>query len=411
MSTSACNNEQWAKRQLAVMPWGSSTCSKAAKYGPEEPNVIVRGKGCRVWDADGREFIDFRNGLGPVTLGYAFPEVNKAMMEQMEHGSLYGHPHTLECEVAEMLAEVIPCAQKVRFLKTGGEAVAACIRLARAYTNRDRIIQVGYNGWLNSLAVGGLSLPGVASSAGPRGVPEALSRLHHGAVWGKLEQVERYFEEYPQQIAAVVISAGYPDMELGKTYLPALQELVHRNGALLVFDEIVTGFRITIGGVQEHFKVTPDLAVFAKGIANGMPLSTYCGRAEVMDLLQEVIVSSTYGGEAVTLAAARACIEFYKNHGVIEHLWRVGEMMWSGANKLFEKHKLPLRMKGFWPCATITAQPEAPRELMPKFFRAAYTNRVSLYGTNYVNFSHKPADVQEALERLNRACEQVAKQG
>jgi len=96
---------------------------------------------------------------------------------------------------------------------------------------------------------------------------------------------------------------------------------------------------------------------------------------------------------------------------VIEHLWRVGEMMWSGANKLFEKHKLPLRMKGFWPCATITAQPEAPRELMPKFFRAAYTNRVSLYGTNYVNFSHKPADVQEALERLNRACEQVAKQG
>jgi len=154
------SNQEWYERLQQVMPFGSSTCSKKAQYLPDEPSVIVRGKGCRVWDAEGREFIDFRNSLGPITLGYRFSAVDDAIREQLDNGIIFGHPHPLECEVAEMLCEVVPCAEQARFLKTGGEAMAACIRLARAFTGRDHVIQIGYNGWINSLASGARVLPG-----------------------------------------------------------------------------------------------------------------------------------------------------------------------------------------------------------------------------------------------------------
>ncbi len=136
-------NQGWLDRLQRVMPFGSSTCSKKAMYPPDEPSVIMKGRGCRVWDADGREFIDFRNALGPITLGYRFPAVDRAIRNQLRSGIIFGHPHPLECEVAEMLCEVIPCAEQARFLKTGGEAIAACIRLARHSTGREHVIQIG----------------------------------------------------------------------------------------------------------------------------------------------------------------------------------------------------------------------------------------------------------------------------
>ncbi len=408
MSSPMTCNQEWRDRQRAVMPWGTSTCSKAARYMPEEPAALVRGKGCRVWDVDGREFIDFRNGLGPVTLGYAFPEVNEAITAQLADGIVYGHPHCLECEVAELLVEVIPCAEQVRFLKTGGEALAACIRMARAYTGREHIVQIGYNGWLNALGAGGLALPSLAASpTPPRGVPGELSRLHHTVGWGKLDEAERVFAQMPGEIAAVVVAAGYRDMDLGETFLPGLRNLTEEHGALLIHDEIVTGFRIALAGAQEYFGVRPDLAVFAKGVANGMPLSVYGGRAEIMNVLNEVIISSTYGGEALSLAAAQATIAVYRRENVVAHLWHMGEQMWGGLNRLFERHGLPIRMKGFWPCAQLCPPEGAPPDIMERFFRAAYRNGVSLYGVNYMNFSHREADVAEALQRLDQACESL----
>jgi glutamate-1-semialdehyde 2,1-aminomutase len=397
------SNEQWNNRLKAVIPWGASTCSKAAKWIPDEPAVIVRGKGCRVWDADGREFIDFRNGLGPVTLGYQFPAVNEAISRQLQEGIVFGHTHPLEAEVAEMLSQNIPCAERVRFLKTGGEALAACIRLARYHTGRDHIVQIGYNGWLNSLASGGRTLPGAKAASVPPGVPEALSELHHACDWNDRERLESLFREHDQKIAALVISADYANMEQGKSFYPFIRELTKRHGAVLIYDEIVTGFRIALAGVQEYFKVTPDLAVFAKGFANGMPLSAYCGIAEIMDKLTKVVVTSTYAGETLTLAAARATLETYKNKNVVAHLWRTGEQMGRGMTALFEKYKAPISVRGFWPCPAIIFKPDAPPGLMERFFRAAYRNGVSLYNIFYVNFSHREEDIREALERLEKA--------
>ena len=402
-------NEEWVQRLKHTMPFGSSTCSKAASLMPDEPGIIVRGDGCRVWDANGKEYIDFRNSLGPITLGYRFPAVDQAIREQLDNGIIFGYPHPLECEVSELICEVIPCAEQARFLKTGGESVAACIRLARAFTGRDHVIQIGYNGWINSLSMTGRTLPGL-SAAGepPAGVPECLSRLHHSAKWDDVESVERLFDEFPDQVAAVVIAASYPDMERGEEFYPALRKLTQEKGALLVYDEIVTGFRVAIGGVQEYFGVTPDLSVFAKGVANGMPLGVYCGRRDVMETAHKAIVSSTYGGESLTLAAAKAAINTYRNEDVIGHLWRTGEKLWGTLNKIFEEHSLPMAFKGLWPCARLTLEPDAPKGLQADLLRAAFRNGVCLYSCGYVNYSHKEKDVAETLERLEKAVKEVA---
>ena len=397
------NNAEWLKRARAVIPWGSSTCSKAAKWMPEEPAVIVKGKGCRVRDAEGREFIDFRNGLGPVTLGYRFPAVNQAIARQLESGIVFGHPHPLEIEVAEMLSKNIPCAERVRFLKTGGEALAACIRLARCHTGRDHVIQIGYNGWLNSLACGGRTLPGAKAANVPPGVPEALSMLHHACDWNNCDRLESLFKEHGGQVAALVIAADYARMAEGVDFYPFARRLADRHGAVLIYDEIVTGFRVALAGVQEYFKVVPDLAVFAKGFANGMPLSAYCGKADIMNKLEKAVVSSTYAGEALSLAAAKATLETYRNEKVVAHLWRMGEMMGRGLTALFEKHNLPVCVRGLWPCPAIIFKQDAPPGFMEKFFRAAYRNGVSLYHVYYVNFSHREKDIREALDRLEKA--------
>lgn len=403
-------NISWHERFCARIPWGSSTCSKAPVYMPEEPAAIVKGKGCRVWDTDGREFIDFRNGLGPITLGYQYPAVDDAIRSQLENGIIYGQPHFLECEVAEMLCEVIPCAEQVRFLKTGGESIAACIRIARAYTGKEHIIQVGYNGWLNSLAPGGRRLPGQTSGNSIPGVPECLSSLHHTAEWNNMDELRDIFDKCHNNIAAVVIAADYENMAQGNSFYPEIRDFTTKNKSLLIFDEIVTGFRIAIGGVQEYFKVKPDMAVFSKGMANGMPLSIYAGKKEVMSVCDKggkVVISSTFAGEALSLAAAKAAVTTYMTKDVIGHLWKQGEKMWSSVNALLEEYKIPLKYVGFWPCPAIVSLKNGTPEIKDSFFRAAYRHGVSLYNVSYVNFSHSDSDIHEALERLKNACKEV----
>jgi len=397
-------SERWTERLQNVMPWGSSTCSKAPRFAPDEPGVIVKGKGCRVWDADGREYIDFRNSLGPITLGYCFPAVDSAIREQLDNGIIFGHPNPLECEVAEMLTEVIPCAEQARFLKTGGEAMSACIRLARSVTGHEHIIQIGYSGWLNSLASGGRILPGQVAQSAPPGVPLCLSSLHHACGWDDIKAVEQVFSDFPGQIAGVVVAAGYSNMEAGAAFYPALRKLTHDEGCLLIFDEIVTGFRVAIGGVQEYFGVVPDLTVFGKGVANGMPLSVYAGKRGIMSELQKVVISSTFGGETLSLAAAKACILTYKNEGVIEHLWKQGEKMWIGLSDIFQKYSIPAKIQGFYPCPQITFSQSDMREA---FFRSAYRNGISLYDIPYVTYSHKEGDISESLSRLEKACSEI----
>jgi len=388
----------WREAQ-GLIGAGTGTLSKRPRLEGDEPGCIVRGKGCRVWDADGNEYIDFRNSLGPITLGYCYPAVDEAICEQLKNGIIFGHPHPLEVDLAKQLVEVIPCADKVRFLKTGGEAMAACIRLARAATQRPRVVTCGYHGWVNS-------------SAGPeKGVPEAVAALQTGLSYGDIDAFESHLKEHAAETACVTVAASYSHIGPDDDFLPKLRALTQEHDVLLVYDEIVTGFRVRIGGIQEYTGAVPDLATFAKGLANGMPLSCYCGRGDIMDLCETAGVSSTYSGDTLSLAASLATVREYRTKGVVDHLWARGGQLMDGMNALFEKHGIEGKVVGCPACPSIgvhSANPLERTSTHEALWRAAYRNGVSLYNVSYPNFSHSEADIDETLDRLDRALAEVA---
>ena len=392
------------RESAGYLAQGSSTSSKVPAIEDVEPAQIVRGKGCRVWDVDGNEYIDFRNALGPVTLGYSVPEINAAVSKQLEDGIIFGHPHPIEGEVARLLVELLPCAERVRFLKTGGEAVAACIKIARNATKRNKILHCGYNGWLSNLSGGGFRPAGIADAAPENGVPLAISALHRSLPWANVDAWRTAFAEDGDDIAAVVVACNYSDMEKGREFLPALRKLTENYGALLIVDEIVTGFRLAIGGAQEYFDFVPDMAVFGKGMANGMPISAYVGKGDLIDSARGLGISTTFGGETLSLAAVKAAIAFYHDHAVVEHLWRTGERLWGEVRNRFETAGVPIRLGGLPVCPQF----EGDGDVMRRFFAACYHNGVSLYNVPYVNYSHKGQDVDETVARIETAMAELA---
>ncbi len=394
----------WRERALAVMPVGSSTNSKAPTMLPDEPEVVVRGSGCRVWDDRGREFIDYRCALGPITLGYADPRVDAAIRAQLADGILFGHPHPLETTTAELFCSLVPGAEAARFLKTGGEALAAVIRIARAHTGRDRVVQIGYNGWLNSLAPGARVLPGATADAVP-GVPSELAALHHAVDWDDRTRLERLFSAHGGEIALVLVAADYPSIPEAADFYRFLRALTTEHGALLAYDEIVTGFRVALGGMAETTGVRPDLSVFGKGVANGMPLSVYCGRRDVLSVLDrgEVVVTSTHGGETLSLAAATATMTAMRDDGVLPRLLAAGTRLRDGMNDLFTRAGVGIRLAGHPTCPQFVGDDEE----IGAFLRAAFRTGLSFYRVVYVNAAHTDADLDETLRRTAEALEEV----
>lgn len=385
-----------------VIPMGTQTHSKAPREALRgvEPCFLVKGKGCRVWDVDGNEYIDFRNGLGPISLGYCFEAVDAAVRRQLDDGIVFSYAHPLEAKVARGLTEVIPCAEKVRFLKTGGEAMAATHRLARGFTGRGLIASCGYHGWVNTVTM--------------KGTPEGIRGTYRQVSWGDVEGAQKLFSQEGADIAAVSVACGYADAEKGHEFLPALRELTRAYGALLIYDEIVMGFRLRRGGAQEYFNVVPDLAVFAKGMSNGMPLSCYCGRADVMDGVREVVVSSTFGGDALALAAADAVLDVYAREDVIGTLWARGKQLHDGFNKMCARLGIPAGFSGLSPVGQLVfSHPEASRNgaLFNQFNGEVLKRGVIIYSVCYPNFSHSEADIDEALSAMEDALSSMKKAG
>lgn len=396
------STRSWRQRALDTIPVGSSTNSKAPSLLPEEPEVIVGGAGCRVWDHRGREFIDYRNALGPIVLGYAHPAVDAAITAQLKNGIIFGHPHPLEVTTAELFCSLVPGAEAARFLKTGGEAMAAVIRIARAHTGRNHVVQIGYNGWLNSLAPGARVLPGQRAQV-VAGVPAALSALHHDVAWEDRNRLQQIFAEHGDDVALVLVAADYPPLEHARGFYQFLRTLTTENGSLLAYDEIVTGFRVALGGMAEFTGVIPDLSVYGKGIANGMPLSVYCGRRDVLSVLDrgEVVVSSTHGGETLSLAAATATMQTIVAEGVIDRLRVAGERFRDGVSEVLTRNGVPLTFEGYGPCPQFLGE----TAVVDAFFREAFRGGVSLYRVSYVNASHSNSDIDETIERLDAAAQ------
>jgi glutamate-1-semialdehyde 2,1-aminomutase/spore coat polysaccharide biosynthesis protein SpsF len=393
-------SREFRDRARATIPIGTQTFSKAQTAFVENatPLFLQRGSGSHVVDVDGNEYIDYILGLGPITLGYDFSPVNEAVKRQVDDGPILSLPHPKEVVLTELLTDVIPAAEMVRFGKNGSDATSAAVRLARAYTEREKIAICGYHGWQDWY---------VASTTRDAGVPECIKQLSLTFEYNDLAELQSLFEEHRGEIAAVIMEPMGSELpEDG--FLEGVRDVAHDNGALLVFDEVLTGFRVALGGAQEHFGVTPDLACFGKGMSNGFPLSAVVGREDVMRLLEEVFFSFTYGGDVVSITAALETIKFMRENDVVDHMWDLGSKLQEGATALAERHGVDdsVSCTGLPPWTVVGFDAgEAQREIALKsLFQQEVTNRGILFnGNQFLSFSHTDEDVAETLEAYDAA--------
>ncbi len=310
------------ERALKSIPLASQTFSKSwMQYpGGVSPLFLERGEGARVWDVDGNEYIDYVLGLMPVVLGYRDPVVDAALRAQLDRGITFSLATELEEELAERLIRLIPCAEMVRFGKNGSDATSAAVRLARAITGRDRVAVCGYHGWHDWY---------IGTTTRNLGVPESVRVQSSRFTFNDASSLGSVLDEHPGGFAAVILEpAGATDPSAG--FLERVRELTSEHGALLIFDEIVTGFRIHLGGAQAHFGVTPDLATFGKAMGNGMPISAVVGPRELMGWMEKIFYSGTFGGEALSLAAAIATLDKLEAEGAVDRIWKLGARLASG---------------------------------------------------------------------------------
>jgi glutamate-1-semialdehyde 2,1-aminomutase/spore coat polysaccharide biosynthesis protein SpsF len=341
--------------------------------------------------------------LGPVILGHDYPAVSEAVSRQLHDGISFSLPHPLEVEVAELLSEIIPCAEMARFGKNGSDVTSAAVRVARAYTGRDVIACCGYHGWQDWY---------IGTTTRSRGVPRAIQSLTQTFAYNDIDSLKQIFAQHRGQVAAVIMEPI--GVELPRDgFLQAAQDLARREGALLIFDEVVTGFRVALGGAQQYFGVTPDLACFGKAMGNGWPISTIVGRRDVMKLFDEVFFSFTFGGETLSLAAAKATIEVMRQEPVIGHLWEQGRKLQDGFNVLarllgIERNAV---CAGLAPhTVTLFRTDDGQESLLLKslFAQECLKRGVLFSGVQNISFSHSAGDIDMTLRVFRTALEILA---
>jgi glutamate-1-semialdehyde 2,1-aminomutase len=385
-------SEQLLQRALQTIPLGSQTFSKSKTQYPfgASPFFIKRGSGSHVWDVDDNEYIDFINGLASITLGYSDSDIDFAVREQLNNGVIFSLPHPLEMQVAELLVKVVPCAEMVRFGKNGSDATSGAIRLARAYTGKDHIAVCGYHGWQDWY---------IGTTSRNRGIPDAIQKLSHKWIFNEIESLVKIFQDYPDQIAAVILEPmNFTEPLPG--FLESVLELTHRHRALLIFDETITGFRYAIGGAQQYFGVTPDLATFGKGLANGYPLSAVTGRADVMKLMEEVFFSFTFGGETLSLAAALATIRKLEREPVIESLYKQGEKILvtlkTIINDSMAENFLSVTGNPTWSFFNIKdVGIYSQWQIKTLFLQEMFKRGILTIGTHNLSYSHSDEDLEK----------------
>lgn len=378
-------------RATGLIPAYSQTLAK----GPTQyvrgvaPKYLQRGKGSHVWDVDGNEYIDFNMGIGPISLGYGYHRVDEAIKRQLEDGITFSLVHPLEVELAELIQEVIPNAESVRYSKTGAEVTSAAVRLARAYTGRDKVLCCGYHGWHDWYI-------GVTSRS--QGVPQPVKDLVNTFNYNDLDSVAESLDE---DTACVILEPMVFDWPQDG-FLHELKALCEKNGTLLIFDEMWTGFRWAVGGAQKYFDVVPDLACYSKAIANGMPISVITGWQHVMEWLdKQVFFFSTFGGEALSLAAAIATVNEMREKDVPAYLATQGQKLKDGYNQMAQELGIDsyTQCKGH-PCRTIVTFDTSvgdPLRMKSLVQQELIKRGVLWSGFHNVCFSHTDEDVAYIL--------------
>jgi glutamate-1-semialdehyde 2,1-aminomutase len=387
--TITASDELYA-RALGLIPAATQTLAK----GPGQyvkgiaPKYLKHGKGAYVWDVDGNQFLDYTMGVGPLSLGYCYEAVDAAIIKQVADGITFSMMHPLEVEVAELVREVIPNAESVRFSKTGCDVTTAAVRLARAFTGRDKVLCCGYHGWHDWY---------IAVTDRSKGIPEVSRDLTYTFNYNDIRSV---IDSIDSETACVILEPVVFEAPR-ENFLHTLKEVCHRNGTLLIFDEMWTGFRLALGGAQEYFGVKADLACFSKAVANGMPISILAGRQDIMQLLEkDVFFFTTFGGEALSLAAAKATIEELRDKKVPEHLDRIGTMLKEGYNNIAARLGMNYTKCSGFGCRTIVTFDDSagkPLEIKSLVQQELIKRGILWSGFHTISYSHSEADIKYTL--------------
>lgn len=377
-------------RASGLIPAGTQTLAKGTTQYVKgvAPKYLMRGKGSHVWDADGNEYLDFSMGIGPVSLGYAYDAVDDAIKAQLANGITFSLMHPLEVEVAELIRRVVPGAESVRFSKTGCDVTTAAVRLARAFTGRSKVLGCGYHGWHDWH---------IAVTDRNAGIPQPVQDLSFTFNYNDLDSLAASLDD---DTACVILEPTVFEAPK-ENFLRDLKALCERNGTLVIFDEMWTGFRLALGGAQERFGITADLACFSKAIANGMPLSVLTGRADVMRLLEkDVFFFTTFGGETLSLAAAKATIEEMAQKQVPARLDALGTRLKNSYNELAVELGVGYtRCSGFGCRTLVTFDGSAgdPLELKSLVQQELIKRGVLWGGSHTLSFSHTDEDIDYTL--------------
>jgi glutamate-1-semialdehyde 2,1-aminomutase len=323
---------EFLSRAEKSIPLGSQTFSKSRVQYPVgvSPLFINRARGSYVWDLDGNKYIDLVNSLAAITIGYKNKQIDNQVRKQMQKGSIFSLPGILEAEVAELIIATVPSAEMVRFAKNGSDATTAAIRLSRAYTGREDIAFCGYHSWQDWY---------IGSTSMNKGVPKDVTKLSHKFMYNDIDSLKKIFDSNPNKIAAVILepmTSDYPK----NNFLKEVKDLTKKNNSILIFDETITGYRYSIGGAQLEFEVIPDLTTLGKGIANGYPLSALVGKREIMKEIETIFFSGTFGGELLSLAAAKTVIKMHLEFDICRSIASVGSKIAFGLQKIISDNRI-----------------------------------------------------------------------
>jgi glutamate-1-semialdehyde aminotransferase len=380
-----------------LIPCGVQTLSKMPSKFIEGvyPIYLEMGKGCYVGDNEGNRFIDYAAGLGTNLLGYSFQDVNDAVKKQLDTGTIFILPSILETKLAQKIKQLIPCAEMTRFLKTGSEATSAAIKISRAYTDREHVAFCGYHGWHDWFTV---------NTPKNKGIPKCYADLTHKFLYNDIQSLVEISKKYP--LAAIIIEPCIFE-EPKDNFLKKVKDIARKNGAVLIFDEVVTGFRTPKFSAQKFFGITPDLATFGKACANGVPISFVCGKSKIMKELEgDCFVSSTFGGDLIGISAALETIKIIENYNVLDHIWYFGEYLKDGYNEIAEHLDINTSCKGY-PNRTMF---DFPTSIHKSLFWQECIKRGVLFGyANFVSFSHNEREIIYTLEVIREALKIVKK--
>jgi len=399
-----CNisKSMWKKANKLILN-GVQTYSKSPIYIASEayPIFVDRGKGAYIWDLDGNRYIDYPLALGPVILGYSYEEINSAVKKQIDKGILFSFSNPLEIELAELLCDCIPSAEKVRFFKSGSEAISAAVRIARAYTENEVVAVCGYHGWHDWTVV---------RTTRNAGVPSCLNSLIYEFEYNNIDSLQNIFDKYYKKVAAVIIEpvGMYPPKN---NFLEKVATITRKNNALLIFDEIITGFRLSVGGAQSYFSIKPDLSAFGKAMANSYPISAVVGNNEIMKSVEDkIFISSTYGGDLMSISAALKTISILKEKKVNDYIVNLGQHLKDGLNDAIFKYNIKATCEGMPHKSFLIfndAEGVSSKTIETYFRQICLKNGVFLGYGHFVSFSHTEDDIKHSIDIACQAFDKI----